>query len=258
MRPSPALSTGPSVDLDRPPRRTVRQRQRHHRDLREGRAGAAPLDGPRAGPGRHAALARGAQYAIGPAIEDGFYYDFELPGRRSFHRRGPRPHRAPDARDRGRGPALRPRGASARDEGLETLRRPAVQAEIIERVDGGGEVGDGAVISAWYRTYRNDGAFVDLCRGPHVPTTGRLGHFKLTARGRRLLARRRAPAAAAAHLRDGVGVRGRARRAPAPPRGGRAARPPAPRCRARPVLLPRRRSARACRSSTRRAASSAS
>ncbi|HLI44856.1 MAG TPA: threonine--tRNA ligase, partial [Acidimicrobiales bacterium] len=28
-------------------------------------------------------------------------------------------------------------------------------------------------------TYRNTGEFVDLCRGPHVPSTGRLGHFKL-------------------------------------------------------------------------------
>ena len=28
-------------------------------------------------------------------------------------------------------------------------------------------------------TYRNSDAFIDLCRGPHVPSTGRLGHFKL-------------------------------------------------------------------------------
>ena len=28
-------------------------------------------------------------------------------------------------------------------------------------------------------TYRNTDAFIDLCRGPHVPSTGRLGHFKL-------------------------------------------------------------------------------
>ena len=33
----------------------------------------------------------------------------------------------------------------------------------------------GSVVS----TYRNSDAFIDLCRGPHVPSTGRLGHFKL-------------------------------------------------------------------------------
>ncbi len=48
--------------------------------------------------------------------------------------------------------------------------------------------------------------FVDLCRGPHVPRTGRLGHFTLHAGGRRLLAGRRAPPPAAADLRDRVGV----------------------------------------------------
>src|SRR5690606_20354330 len=40
-----------------------------------------------------------------------------------------------------------------------------------------GEVGmaDGGTISA----YRNSDTFVDMCVGPHVPSTGRLGHFKL-------------------------------------------------------------------------------
>ncbi|MEI6497900.1 MAG: threonine--tRNA ligase, partial [Actinomycetota bacterium] len=54
--------------------------------------------------------------------------------------------------------------------------------EIIERVSGGaadgadaGEVGGGDTISL----YRNTAEFVDLCRGPHVPSTSRLGHFKL-------------------------------------------------------------------------------
>jgi len=38
-------------------------------------------------------------------------------------------------------------------------------------------VGDqGGEVSA----YRNTDSFVDLCRGPHVPSTGRLGAFKLT------------------------------------------------------------------------------
>jgi len=50
--------------------------------------------------------------------------------------------------------------------------------DIIEKVDAT-EVGDGTVISL-YRNPRADGSeFVDLCRGPHVPSTRRLGAFKL-------------------------------------------------------------------------------
>ena len=80
-----------------------------------------------------------------------------------------------------------------------------------------------------------DGPFVDLCRGPHVPDTSRLKHFKLLHSGRRVLARRREAADAAAHLRHGLLQEGRARRAPAPHRGGEAPRPPRARQGARPV-----------------------
>ena len=49
------------------------------------------------------------------------------------------------------------------------------------------------------------GDFIDLCRGPHLPSTGKLGTaFKLMKRGRRLLARRFAQRDAAAHLRHGL------------------------------------------------------
>ena len=90
------------------------------------------------------------------------------------------------------------------------------KVEIIERVSAapapttldGGEVGAGDTISV----YRNTPEFVDLCKGPHVPSTGRLGHFKLQRVVRRLLAGQREGPDAAAHLRHGVGVRRRARR----------------------------------------------
>ena len=55
---------------------------------------------------------------------------------------------------------------------------------------------------------------------------------------RRLLARRRAPAAAPADLRDGVGIGQGSGGPPSTPRGGRAARPSPPRRRARPLLVP--------------------
>ncbi len=63
---------------------------------------------------------------------------------------------------------------------------------------------DGTVIS-FYR----HGTFTDLCRGPHVASTGKLGPFKLLNDRRRLLARRRDPADAPADLRHGLGVAGR-------------------------------------------------
>ena len=123
----------------------------------------------------------GAKYTIGPAIEDGFYYDFELPDGRTFTEA--------DLDDID----ARMRVIMAADQPFERDEVPAGEAlalfadqpykrEIIERVSGGaadgadaGEVGGGDTISL----YRNTAEFVDLCRGPHVPSTSKLGHFKL-------------------------------------------------------------------------------
>jgi threonyl-tRNA synthetase len=120
----------------------------------------------------------GARYAIGPAIEDGFYYDFELPGGAHFT-----DDDLPRIEDRMREivKADQPfvREEFSRDDGLGRFGDQPYKQEIIERVDES-EVGAGAVISV-YRNPRNDGTdFVDLCRGPHVPSTKRLGAFKLT------------------------------------------------------------------------------
>ncbi len=82
-------------------------------------------------------------------------------------------------------------------------------------------------------------AFVDLCRGPHVPSTGAPRCVQAHEGRRRLLARRREATDVAARLRDGVGVEEGSGGAPPPARGGRAQRPPAPGRRARSVLLPR-------------------
>ena len=123
----------------------------------------------------------GARYTIGPAIEDGFYYDFELLGGRTFSADD---LAAIDGRMREIIKADQP---FVRDElpAAEALRLFADQpykCEIIERVSTGsadgadaGEVGSGEAISI----YRNSDSFVDLCRGPHVPSTSRLGHFRL-------------------------------------------------------------------------------
>jgi threonyl-tRNA synthetase len=123
----------------------------------------------------------GAKYAIGPAIADGFYYDFELPGGAHFTYDD---LARIEARMREIVAADEPylREELARDDALAEFADQPYKREIIERVDPAddSEVGEGAVISV-YRNPRPDGGeFVDLCRGPHVATTKKLGAFKLT------------------------------------------------------------------------------
>jgi threonyl-tRNA synthetase len=123
----------------------------------------------------------GAKYAIGPAIADGFYYDFELPDGRHFTDDD---LTRIEARMREIVAADEPymREELGRDDALAQFADQPYKREIIERVDpaDSSEIGEGAVISV-YRNPRPDGGeFVDLCRGPHVPTTKKLGAFKLT------------------------------------------------------------------------------
>jgi threonyl-tRNA synthetase len=115
----------------------------------------------------------GAKFAIGPPIENGFYYDFDLPGGATF---SDDDLERIDARMREIIKEKQPfdREEHSRDEGLQLFADQPYKVEIIEGVDPT-EGAEGGVVSA----YRNTERFVDLCRGPHVPSTGRLGHFKL-------------------------------------------------------------------------------
>ncbi len=122
----------------------------------------------------------GAHYAIGPAIENGFYYDFSLPGGAHF---------SDDDLERIDAEMRRiikedqpfTRHEYSYDEGVQLFKDQPFKVEIINAVRDGasgedlGEVANASVVS----TYSNTDAFVDLCRGPHVPSTARLGHFKL-------------------------------------------------------------------------------
>ena len=107
----------------------------------------------------------GAGIGFGPAIEDGFYYDFEVP----------RPFTPEDL------------------EKIETVMRevagrdyPFVR-EVVDRHEANRRFGDDPLKleriaelgSDETITVYTDGPFVDLCRGPHLPGTGRLKHFKL-------------------------------------------------------------------------------
>jgi threonyl-tRNA synthetase len=106
-----------------------------------------------------------AGIGFGPPIEDGFYYDFQVD--RPF---------TPEDLER-----LEAKMAevAARDfpfvrevvDRQEANRRFADDPLKLERI---AELGDDETITVY-----TDGPFVDLCRGPHIPRTGRLKHFKL-------------------------------------------------------------------------------
>jgi threonyl-tRNA synthetase len=106
-----------------------------------------------------------AGIGFGPPIEDGFYYDFQVD----------RPFTPEDLQ------RLEAKMAevAARDfpfvrevvDRAEANRRFADDPLKLERI---AELGDDETITIY-----TDGPFVDLCRGPHVPRTGRLKHFKL-------------------------------------------------------------------------------
>ena len=115
----------------------------------------------------------GAKFAIGPPIENGFYYDFDLPGGATFSEDD---LERIDARMREIIKERQPfdREEHSREEGLQLFADQPYKVEIIEAVDPSEGAAGGAVSA-----YRNTEHFVDLCRGPHVPTTGRLGHFQL-------------------------------------------------------------------------------
>ena len=108
-----------------------------------------------------------AQVTIGPVIENGFYYDFSYS----------RPFTPEDLT------AIEKRMSelAAKDEAV--LRRVLPRDEAVSYFKGIGEHYKAEIIASIppdqeVSLYR-EGAFEDLCRGPHVPSTGKLKHFKL-------------------------------------------------------------------------------
>jgi threonyl-tRNA synthetase len=106
-----------------------------------------------------------AGIGFGPPIEDGFYYDFEV--ERPF---------APEDLD-----AIEKKMAEVTAKDYPFLREVVDRVEAnrrfkddplkLERIS---DLGEDETITVY-----TDGPFVDLCRGPHLPSTGRLKHFKL-------------------------------------------------------------------------------
>jgi threonyl-tRNA synthetase len=109
-----------------------------------------------------------AQVTIGPVIDNGFYYDFSY--KRPFT---PEDLAAIEAKMTALAQKDEPvtREVWQRDDAVRYFESigEKYKAEIIASIPADQEIG----------LYR-EGAFVDLCRGPHVPSTGRLKVFKLT------------------------------------------------------------------------------
>ena len=106
-----------------------------------------------------------AGIGFGPPIEDGFYYDFEVP--RPFT---PEDLERIEAKMGQVAKADYPFVREVVDRDTAN-RRFADDPLKLERIS---ELGDDETISVY-----TDGPFTDLCRGPHIPGTGRLKHFKL-------------------------------------------------------------------------------
>ncbi len=127
----------------------------------------------------------GAKYSIGPPIEDGFYYDFDV--ERPFT---PEDLERIEAEMRAivKENQRFEREELDRDEALRLFADQPYKVEIIEGVGSKTadaidqqEAAEGEVISIYKNTPPGaaEPAFVDLCRGPHVPGTGRIKAFKL-------------------------------------------------------------------------------
>ncbi|KPK81422.1 MAG: threonyl-tRNA synthetase [Gemmatimonas sp. SM23_52] len=106
-----------------------------------------------------------AGIGFGPPIAEGFYYDFDV--ERPFT---PEDLEAIEARmaEIVAGDASFERREVARAEAQELFADDPYKLERLA------EIPEGDVISVY-----RDGSFLDLCRGPHLPSTGRVKHFKL-------------------------------------------------------------------------------
>jgi threonyl-tRNA synthetase len=122
----------------------------------------------------------GTKYSIGPPIENGFYYDFDV--EKPF---------TPEDLEKIEAEMKKivkenqrfERAEIDKGEGLRLFAEQPYKVEIIEGVDAGDptqeEAAEGTVISVYRNTSNGEEAFIDLCRGPHVPGTGRIKAFKL-------------------------------------------------------------------------------
>jgi len=108
-----------------------------------------------------------AQVTIGPVIDNGFYYDFSYK----------RPFTPEDL------VAIEKKMAELAKKDEQVTRKVVARDEAIEYFKGIGEAYKaeliGAIPADQEVSLYSEGKFTDLCRGPHVPSTGKLKVFKL-------------------------------------------------------------------------------
>jgi len=111
-------------------------------------------------------LFKGVKVSIGPAIEKGFYYDFDYQG--SF---------TPDDL-----PRIEEKMAELIKRNIPFIREEISIAEAINLFEGQGETYKVEILKELHdefvSIYRS-GDFIDLCRGPHIPSTGMIKAYKL-------------------------------------------------------------------------------
>ena len=164
----------------------------------------------------------GVKVAIGPPIENGFYYDFEFPEPIGDERpRG----------DRGRAPRGRsPRAASGRARRSPATRQGHASRPKASRTRSSSSTPPTGDISLY-----TQGDFTDLCRGPHLQNAAPIKAVKLTGLAGAYWRGDETEHAADPDLRHRLLLAGRSRRAPRATRAGAHARPPPPRAAARPL-----------------------
>jgi threonyl-tRNA synthetase len=121
----------------------------------------------------------GVKISIGPPIEDGFYYDFEFPPGTSVSEAD-----FPKIEERMRAHVKAAEPFERQDVPVAQARERFVSARqdykvelIDDLVANSTDGGDGSALTT-VSLYTN-GPFTDLCRGPHAPSTGTVGAFKL-------------------------------------------------------------------------------
>lgn len=107
-----------------------------------------------------------AMFGVGPAIEEGFYYDIDLGDVKITEEDLPKIEKKMQALVAAAEPIVRKEVSKA--EALEMFKNDVYKEELINELE------DGVVISVYQQ-----GNFCDLCRGPHVANTKWLKNFKL-------------------------------------------------------------------------------
>ncbi len=107
-----------------------------------------------------------AKFWVGPVIEDGFYYDIDL-GNQVIKEEN-LPIIEKEMKKISKSDKLIKRLEISKEEALDMFKNDEYKIDLIERMD------DENVISVYQQ-----GDFIDLCRGPHMPTTKSMKYFKL-------------------------------------------------------------------------------